>query len=135
MADKSITAANVLATSTQYVIKTAAVAITRGQYIYLLANGTVGLADSNAASPANSVEGVALVDCGAGQPCCYVQSDTIFTPGFSDTAGNPVYLSNTAGACTTAAADVASGSTNIVLGGMLTSTTMKFAPQVYGTKP
>jgi hypothetical protein len=135
MADKTITAANVLASTTSYQVKTAAVAITRGQVIYLLTAGTVGLADSNGTTPSNSVEGIALADCGAGQPCIYVQTDTAFTPGFSDTAGNVVYLSDTPGAITTTYADIASGSTVIQLGNMTSTTVMKFVPLVGGVKP
>jgi hypothetical protein len=135
MADKSITAANVLSSLTSFNVKIAAAPITRGQAIYLLAAGTVGLADSNGVAPSNTVEGIALADCGTAQPCIYQSLDANFTPGFTDTAGNTVYLSNTSGGITTTYADIASGSTVIVLGGMLTSTTMKLAPQTYGTKP
>lgn len=137
MADLSVTAANVLASASAGTIsyKTAAVAITRGQYIYLLAAGTVGLADANATTPANSIEGCALADCAAGQKCLYVQSDTGFTPGFSATAGDDVWLSQTAGACTKTKADLTSGATVIWLGSMTSSTVMKFAPVSGGVIP
>jgi hypothetical protein len=136
MADLSITAANVLQTSgTSVSSGVAATAITRGQYVYVLTAGTIGLADSNGTTPANSIAGCAIADVATGQTCFYVASDSTFTPGFSATAGDTIWLSDTPGACTKTYADVASGSTVIALGGMLTSTTMKFSPQTYGVKP
>ena len=137
MADLSITAANVLQTSgTSVSSGVAATAITRGQYVYILANSTIGLADANAATPANSCAGCSLVDVSAGQTCFYVANDATFTPGFSASAGDTIWLaSDNAGACTKTYADVASGSTIIVLGGMLTSTSMKLSIQTYGVKP
>lgn len=136
MADKSITAANVLQSSSgQVTTAVAAVAVTRGQFIYKLTNGTVGLADANGASPANTIEGCALADVAAGQTLLYCKTDTSFTPGFTGTAGDRVYLSGTAGGCTTASADLASGMTVIVLGIMLTSSTMIFTPVTGGAIP
>lgn len=137
MADLSVTAANVLQTSgTSVSSGVAASAITRGQYVYVLANGTIGLADSNGSSPANSVAGCCIADVATGQTCFYVASDATFTPGFSSTAGNVIYLSSdTAGGATETYSDIDSGSTVIVLGAMKTSTVMKFSPLVGGVKP
>jgi len=137
MADLAITAANVLKSSNGTIaVLTAAGAITRGQYIYTLANNTAGLADSNGTTPANTVTGVALADVGAGQPVPYVPTDTALTTGFTaSAAGVTIYLSNTPGAATETYADIASGSTVIILGSMLTTTTMKFTPLIGGVKP
>lgn len=136
MADLSITAANVLQTSgTSVSSGVASTAITRGQYVYVLANGTIGLADSNGTSPANSVAGCAIADVSTSQTCFYVASDATFTPGFSATAGDTIWLSDTPGACTKTYADIASGSTVIPLGVMTSSTVMRFSPLVGGVKP
>ena len=138
MADLAITAANVLKSSNGTIaVLTAAVAITRGQYIYTLAAGTAGLADSNGSTPANTVTGVALAEVGVGQPVPYVPTDTSLTTGFTaSAAGVTIYLSSdTAGAATETYADIDSGSTVIILGNMLTTTTMKFTPLVGGVKP
>jgi len=138
MADLSITAANVLQSSgTSVSSGVASTEITRGQYVYVLANGTIGLADSNGTAPANTCAGCSIVDVSMGQTCFYVATDSTFTPGFTASAGDQIWLSNTnsSGAATKTWADLASGTTVISLGGMLTSTTMKFSPQVYGVKP
>ena len=136
MADLSITAANVLQSSgTSVSSGVASTAITRGQYVYVLANGTIGLADSNGTTPANSIAGCAIADIATGQTCFYVASDSGFTPGFSATAGDTIWLSDTPGAATKTYADIASGSTVIPLGVMTSSTVMKFSPIVGGVKP
>ena len=136
MADLSITAANVLQTAgTSVSSGVASTAITRGQYIYTLANGTIGLADSNGTTPSNSITGCSLVDVSTGQTCFYVASDTSFTPGFSAVAGDTIWLSDTPGAATKTYADIASGSTVIALGLMTSSTVMKLSPLVGGVKP
>jgi uncharacterized protein YgbK (DUF1537 family) len=66
-----------------------------------------------------------------------VPTDTALTTGFTaSAAGVVIYLSSdTAGAATETYADLDSGSTVIVLGSMLTTTTMKFSPLVGGVKP
>lgn len=135
MADLSPTAANVLQTSgTSVSSGVAATAITRGQYVYILANGTIGLADSNGSSPSNSVAGCAIADVSTGQTCFYVAADANFTPGFTVLSGDTIWLSDTPGACTKTYADIASGSTVIPLGVMTSTTTMRFAPLVGGVK-
>jgi hypothetical protein len=137
MADLAVTAANVLKSSNGTIaVLTAATAITRGQYIYTLAAGTAGLADSNGTTPANTITGIALADVGTGQPVPYVPTDTALTTGFTaSAAGVTVYLSNTPGGATETYADIASGSTVIILGNMTSTTVMKFSPLVGGVKP
>lgn len=136
MADLSITAANVLQSSgTSVTPGIAATAITRGQYVYVLANGTIGLADSNGSTPANTIAGCSVVDVATGQTCFYVATDSAFTPGFSAVAGDTIWLSDTPGACTKTYADIASGSTVIPLGVMTSSTVMKLSPLTGGVKP
>jgi len=135
MADLSPTAASVLQSSgTSVSSGVASTTITRGQYVYVLAAGTIGLADSNGASPANSVAGCCIADCATGQTCFYVASDSGFTPGFTVLAGDTIWLSNTPGACTKTYADIASGSTVIPLGVMTSTTVMRFSPLVGGVK-
>jgi len=135
MADLSPTAANVLQSSgTSVSAGVASTAITRGQYVYVLANGTIGLADSNGTTPANSVAGCCIADVATSQTCFYVASDSGFTPGFTVLAGDTIWLSNTPGACTKTYADVAVGSTVIPLGVMTSTTVMRFSPLVGGVK-
>ena len=135
MADLAVTAANVLQSSgTSVSSGVASTAITRGQYVYVLANGTIGLADSNGASPANSVAGCCLADVATSQTCFYVAADSGFTPGFTVLAGDTIWLSNTPGACTKTYADVAAGSTVIPLGVMTSTTVMRLSPLVGGVK-
>ncbi len=138
MADLSITAANVLATSTaplQYLPAAAGVTITQGQALYKLANNTLGLADSNGVSPANTFEGISLSAGSPGQPVIYVRADATFTFGATSTSGLVLYLSNTAGGITATYSDLASGSTIITLGTVLTGgTTMNLSALVGGVK-
>lgn len=146
MADLSITAANVapsLAGIGNRKSAIAAVAITAGQYLYKLAAvdsvysfPQVGLADSNGTSPANSIEGCAINNAGAGQIVDYVPADANFNTGASAVAlGATAYLSDTPGGITVTYADIASGSTVIVLGNYISATNMNFAPIVGGVKP
>lgn len=122
MADISITAANVLGgTGANLEIKTLATTAAQGKALYLLANGTVGLADSNGSSPANSFYGFSLTSGSAGQPVVVDRADSAFVSGGTLAIG-PVYLSNTAGGITQTLADLASGSTLIIIGAA-TSTT------------
>lgn len=111
-----------------------AVNILGGQNLYKLANGTLGLADSNGVSPANSFAGVALHSSRAGHPVRYIKIDPDFVPGFTAVAGDPIYLSDTPGGSTKTYADVASGSTVILLGVMTTTTHMNLNPIVGGVK-
>lgn len=139
MAVLSITVANVLKSSSAGMTTAtiaAATTITQGQALYQLANGTIGLADANAASPANSFVGFALNAGSPGQPITYVGLDTGYTPGATLTVGGVVYLdSTTPGAITQTYSDVASGSTVITLGTATSTTAMNLLPCVGGVKP
>lgn len=133
----SITAANVLKGGSSNIFRgtiAAGVTITQGQVIYRLANGNIGLADSNGVSPANSFEGVAVTAGSPGQPIDYVMSDIAFTSGGTLTSGDTIWLANTAGAITATYADIASGSTVIALGVVNTDGTLNLNPVVGGTK-
>jgi len=135
MADLSPTAASVLQSSgTSVSSGVASTTITRGQYVYVLANGTIGLADSNGTTPANSCAGCCIADVATSQTCFYVAADSGFTPGFTVLAGDTIWLSNTPGACTKTYADVAAGSTVIPLGVMTSTTVMRLSPLVGGVK-
>ena len=135
MADISITAANVLKSSNGVILRaTSAATITAGSIIYQLADLTVGLADSNGTTPANSVFGVAINGATSGQPVNYVATDTGLTFGGTTTVGLVLYLSNTPGAVTSTYADLASGSTVIALGVATSSTVVNFNPTTGGVK-
>ncbi len=146
MSDLSITAANVLPSVgaiNNRKSAIAAVAITAGQVLYKLTatDSTygitqVGLADSNAVSPANSVEGMAINNAGAGQIVDYVPFDSNFGSGATGVAvGATAYLSNTAGGITVTYADIASASTVITLGVFVSATNFNFNPTIGGIKP
>lgn len=99
MADQSITAANVLASTSALIRRGfAGAALTRGQPVYLdSAASYVGkLADADAEATAEVV-GIALQDVASGQPFDYAVEDPDFTPGFTATVGVHYYLSTTAG--------------------------------------
>lgn len=145
MADLSISAPAVLKSASapiQSGVAASGVTITAGQYLYKLtspdANGNtqLGLADSNGTAPANSIEGCALNGASPGQPVDYVKLDSNLNTGASGVAlGATAYLSDTPGAITVTYADIASGSTVIVLGNFVSATNMNFAPIVGGVKP
>ena len=134
MADLTITAANVRCSSTANTeIRILANTAAQGKALYLLADGTAGLADSNAAAPANSFYGFSMTSGTAGQPVVIVKADgSGYTPG-STLAIGPVYLSNTAGGITQTLADLASGTTLIQVGAALTTTTMNLNSITGGT--
>lgn len=136
MADKSITVANVLKSANGVQITgiiAAATTITQGQALYLTSLNTLGLADSNGSSPANTFAGFSLSAGTAGQPVVYVPADSAYVSGASLTSGDRVYLSNTAGGITTTIADLAAGSTVIVLGVANSDGTLNVAPITGGT--
>ena len=138
MADLSITATAVFATSTaplQYLPAAAGVTITQGQVLYKLANNTLGLADSNAVYSRELIRGHRARGASPGQPVIYVRADATFTFGATSTSGLVLYLSNTAGGITATYSDLASGSTIITLGTVLTGgTTMNLSALVGGVK-
>lgn len=119
----------------------AAVAITAGQALYILANGTLGLADANGVSPANSFAGFARNNApAAGQPVDCTGLDPAYTFGVATgvNAGDDIWLSPTAGAITKTRADLVTGCTVIHLGCALGATgatnvqTMNLKPCVGG---
>lgn len=135
MADISITVANVLKSSAgQQQTGIAGATITAGQALYIDTSDSnkLKLADSNGASPANTVAGIALHASLSGQPISYVSTDTAFTFGGTVSAGDTIWLSNTAGGLTKTFADLATGSTVIVVGVAATTTTMNLSPVVGG---
>ncbi len=135
MADISITAGSVLkSVSGSFLRAISATTITAGQFVYQLANGSIGLADSNGTAPANTVAGVALNGASVGQPIDYVDSDPSLTSGGTLTSGNVIYLSDTPGGMTATYADIASGSTVIILGVVNTDGTLNFNPTTGGVK-
>lgn len=122
MAEIAITAANVRSGSGATVAPyTLAATVTQGQALYLLADGTVGLADSNGTSPANAFFGFATTAGVAGQQVLVCRNGGAYVSG-GTLAIAPVYLGNTPGAITQTLGDLASGSTLIVIGAA-TSTT------------
>jgi hypothetical protein len=119
MADISITAASVLASSTATISKqyNFGATVTAGQTVYLNASNQWVLLDLNAAATGNGitdVRGVALNGGASGQPAAVVIEDSDFTPGGTLTNGSAVYGSTNAGGVTH---DVpASGSYPVSLG-------------------
>jgi len=137
MADISITASTVLkSTNGQQLYGIAGTTITQGQALYIdTANSNVlKLADSNGTAPANTIAGMALNAASSGQPVAYVGADTAYISGGTLTAGNVIYLSDTPGGITATYADIASGSTVIILGVVNTDLTLNLNPTVGGTK-
>ena len=100
MANATVTAANVRQSATAAIKRLiAAVAITAGQSIYKLADGTAGLADADAADAlAATPAGIAIDNAAAGQPISYVDEDPDFTPGFTIASGAIYVQSATPGA-------------------------------------
>jgi hypothetical protein len=107
----SITASSVLAsTSARKDTYISAAAISAGQAVYLLADGTVGLADADGASPLYTVLGIAANSApAAGQPVEVATYDSQFGIGGTIANGVPVFLSATAGGITSTAADNTTG--------------------------
>lgn len=136
MADLAITVANVLpAANAQVQQGIAGAAITQGQALYLdTTTNTLKLADSNGSPPANSIVGIAVNAAQIGQRIMYVGLDSAFQFGGTFTSFNGVYLSNTPGGLTETYADLASGSTVILVGMQISTTKMNLSPVVGGTK-
>lgn len=136
MADISITVANVLPSNTATVqIGIAGAAITQGQAIYLdTTTNTYLLSDSNAAGK-NQIAGIAVNAASTGQRVCFVGLDSAgFTVGGTLTSFDGIYLSNTPGGLTEAYADLATGSTVIIVGMQTSTTKMNLSPIVGGVK-
>ena len=105
MADISITAANVLGSSTAVRLSQykAGATITAGQIVYLNSSNQWALLDLNAAATGNGITDVrGIAECGAssGQPLSVVTEDSDFTVGGTLTNGSALYGSTTAGGIT-----------------------------------
>ena len=134
MADVSVTAANVLASSrANKQVFVAGGTITAGQTVYMDATtNTVKLANANSTAATAACIGVALHAALAGQPLVVCLSDPVFTPGFtlslaSATGGIYLVSGNTAGGVC-AKADFASGWTPVPLILALSTTTGILSP-------
>ncbi len=136
MAAISVTAASVLKSSTgQVSVGTAGATITAGQSLYVDTSDSnkLKLADANGTAPANTFAGIALNAASAGQPVSYCTNDTAgFTIGATVVAGDTIWLSQTPGGITKTIGDL-SGGLAIVVGVMLTTTTMNLTPVVGGS--
>ena len=136
MAAISITAASVLKSSTgQVSVGTAGATITAGQAVYIDTSDSnkIKLADANGTAPANTFAGIALNAASSGQPVTYCTNDTAgFTIGATVVAGDTIWLSQTPGGLTKTIGDL-SGGLAIVVGVMLTTTTMNLTPVVGGS--
>jgi hypothetical protein len=132
----SITAANVLKSSTGSVANgIAGASITAGQAVYIDTGDSnkIKLADANGTAPANTFAGIALNAATAGQPVSYCTNDTAgFTIGATVLAGDTIWLSPTAGGLTKTFADLTTLDKVIVVGVMLTTTTMNLTPVTGG---
>ena len=106
MADLSVTAANVLASSAATILRqyNFGATVTAGQAVYLDSSTlTWKLIDSNAAVTGNELattKGISLVSGASGQPADVCIRDTDFTPGATLTNGSTVYSSTNAGGIT-----------------------------------
>jgi hypothetical protein len=113
MADITVTAAQVglvdpiKATVKSYI---ATETITKGQAVYILTTGKVGLADANA-SGKKQFRGIALNGGGAGQAIDVLHDGECYGFTLAGNADAMIYLSHTAGALADAA-----GSTSVVAG-------------------
>ena len=136
MAAISITAANVLKSSTgQVSVGTSGATITAGQSVYIDTSDSnkIKLADANGTAPANTFAGIALNAASSGQPVSYCTTDNAgFTIGATVVAGDTIWLSQTPGGLTKTIGDL-SGGIAIVVGVMLTTTTMNLTPVVGGS--
>ena len=136
MAAISITAASVLKSSTGSVsVGVAGASITAGQSVYIDTSDSnkIKLADANGTAPANTFAGIALNAASSGQPVSYCTNDSSgFTIGATVLAGDTIWLSPTAGGITKTESDLIAGCTKIVIGNMLTTTTMNLNPNVGG---
>ena len=136
MAAISITAANVLKSSTgQVSVGTSGATITAGQSVYIDTSDSnkIKLADANGTAPANTFAGIALNAASSGQPVSYCTNDNAgFTIGATVVAGDTIWLSQTPGGLTKTIGDL-SGGIAIVVGVMLTTTTMNLTPVVGGS--
>lgn len=135
MADISITAASVIpsaSSSATKVQKVLAATVTAGQTLYLLANGTVGLADANVAAPVSTVYGIAANGGAAGQTITVIREDPALAIGATLTIGDTLWQSATAGGITITASDNVSGMYVTSLGVAVSTTAFNFNPVAAG---
>ena len=131
-ADYSVTSTSVIASDDAVIRrKTAGASITAGQAVYVKADGTLGLYDANAASPAYTFAGIALNSASSGQLVLYAESDPEFTPGFTVAAGAIVIGSSTAGGLCPAS-DLATGHYLTIVGIGIGSNKIDLSPQAAG---
>jgi hypothetical protein len=97
MADKSVTAANVLASANADLsdgIIGAGTTLTAGDVIYQDPTTLTWLkANASSAPPVSKAVAIALTGGSAGQPVHYVTADPNFTPGFSIAVGDIIIVS------------------------------------------
>lgn len=122
MADISITAANVIASSSaQRTSKVAASTITAGQPVYVNSSGLVAPADANASATTANVLGIAENGGGTGQRISVITQDPALVIGATVAIGDVLILSATAGGIAPVA-DLASGHYCTVLGVAVSTT-------------
>jgi len=136
MPDIAIIPSGVLASASgSKITGTAGVAITAGQVVYVDTSdsGKIKLADSDAATPAFNVAGIALHAASPGQPLTYVTTDPSFTIGATVAIGDAIYLSDTPGGMTKTFSELESGDKITILGVAVTTGTMNLYPVQGGT--
>lgn len=137
MADVTITAANVLASSSAVLSKeyNAGATITRGQSVYLdTSTSTWKLTDSNAAATGNGINdtrGIAYGDVASGQPLTVILRDPGLTLGGTLVKGTSYYASATAGGVAPSA-DVTTGWYRVFLGIAISTTVLNYNPVASG---
>jgi hypothetical protein len=139
MADLSVTAASVAASSSADIVRqyNFGATVTAGQVVYLdetIATPTWKLLDRDAAATGNELttkKGIALNGGASGQPAAVCVKDTDFTPGATLTNGITIYSSDTAGGITSA--DIpTTGDYPTVLGVAKSTTKMNLNPTSSG---
>jgi hypothetical protein len=131
MTDIALTAAQVSlafpnAQTNEIVDFIATEAITKGQAVYLLTTGKVGVADANA-SGKQQFRGIALANAAAGKPVSVLKKGVLYGYTISGlNADAMVYLSDTAGALADAA-----GTMTVVCGRVISLTDPSLTKVLY----
>lgn len=133
-ADLTITAANVVPSSSAVVAETTAGAtIAAGQLLYLDANdldvfgrGKAKLSDADGAAALRVVHGIAINSASAGQPVKYVTHDPALTVGGTQTPNTILILSGANAGGVAPAADLSTGEYLVVIGVVKTATVIFF---------
>ena len=134
--DRAVTAASVIGSTSADVSEgIAGETITAGQPIYKDStdSGKLKLADANVLAKIQVV-GISLHGASTGQPLKFAKRDATFTGGFTVAAGEPVFLSATAGGICPFA-DVTTGSYTVFLGVGIGSNKIYLSPVVGGLVP